>query len=227
MSPGKRIAFFTIGESPRSDVVPAMAALLGAQVQVDEYGALDALDAAARARLAPRPGAHCFATRLRDGGSITLDKEATEHRLAEVMREADGAGYDLLVPLCTGTALPRLRTWMVEPQQVVDQAMVALARHARRVGALVPLAAQVDTLHLAQPLPCALQLDHASPYERDPTLAAAAFERTGRALAGCDFIVMHCMGYTEAMRAQVARASGRPTLLSNHLVAHTLAQLLA
>ena len=72
MSPGKRIAFFTIGESPRSDVVPAMAALLGAQVQVDEYGALDALDAAARARLAPRPGAHCFATRLRDGGSITL-----------------------------------------------------------------------------------------------------------------------------------------------------------
>lgn len=223
----RRIAFFTIGESPRSDVVPAMGALLGEHVQIDEYGALDALDAPARERLAPRPGAHCFATRLRDGGSITLDKEATEQRLAEVMREADDAGYDLLVPLCTGTALPALRTWMVEPQQVVDQAMVALARHAHCVGALVPLATQIETFHLAQPLPCALRVDHASPYERDAAAAAAAFERAGRALAGCDFIVMHCMGYTEAMRAQVARASGRPTLLSNHLVAHTLAQLLA
>lgn len=224
---GKRVAFFTIGESPRDDVVPAMRALLGTQVQVDEYGALDALDAAARAALAPRPGAHCFATRLRNGTSITLDKEATEQRLAQVMRAADDAGYDLLLPLCTGTALPSLRTPVIEPQQVVDHTMAALSRHASRIGVLVPLAAQMDTLHLAQPLSCPLHLEHASPYECDAALALAAFERAGRALADCDFIVMHCMGYTEAMRRQVARASGRPTLLSNHCVAQLIAQLLA
>ena len=105
--------------------------------------------------------------------------------------------------------------------------MVALARHARKVGALVPLKEQLATFHLADPLPCELKLDCASPYERDPQLAAHAFKRAGEALADCDFIVMHCMGYTDAMREQVARASGRPTLLSNHIVAHTLGQLLA
>ncbi len=219
----RRVAFFTIGESPRSDVVPAMSALLGPHVQIDEFGALDALDDMQREALAPRESEHCFATRLRDGGSITLDKHATEARLAQVMREADTAGYDVLVPLCTGTALPQLNTFMLEPQQVVDQTMVALARHARKVGALVPLKEQLATFHLVEPLPCPLQLDCASPYEHDPE----AFERAGRALSDCDFIVMHCMGYTEAMRTQVARASGRPTLLSNHLVAHTLGQLLA
>ena len=227
MSP-RRVAFFTIGESPRVDIVPAMAAMLGSHVQVDEFGALDALDDAARIALAPREGGHHrFVTRLRDGGSIELDKDATEARLAELMRQADGAGYDLLVPLCTGTALPRLRTLVIEPQQVVDQVTAALARHAARVGVLVPLATQTGTLHLAQPLPCPVDIDHASPYERDPDRAEAAFSRAGRALSGCDFIVMHCMGYTEPMRAAVARASGRPTLLSNGIVAQSLAQLLA
>lgn len=38
---------------------------------------------------------------------------------------------------------------------------------------------------------------------------------------------MHCMGYSQAMRARVAAASGRPTLLSNRIVADALAQLLA
>lgn len=223
----RRVAFFTIGESPRNDVVPAMSALLGAHVQIDEFGALDALDDGQREALAPREGQHCFATRLRDGGSITLDKHATEERLAHVMREADEAGYDVLVPLCTGTALPQLRTFMVEPQQLVDQTMVALARHARKVGAIVPLKEQLATFHLAEPLSCELQLDCASPYENNPERAAEAFGRAGRALADCDFIVMHCMGYTEAMRHQVAQASGRPTLLSNHIVAHTLGQILA
>lgn len=223
----RRVAFFTIGESPRSDVVPAMSALLGAHVQIDEFGALDALDDGQREALAPREGQHCFATRLRDGGSITLDKHATEERLAHVMREADDAGYDVLVPLCTGTALPQLKTFMVEPQQLVDQTMAALARHARKAGAIVPLKEQLATFHLAEPLSCELQLDYASPYENNPERAAEAFSHAGRALADCDFIVMHCMGYTEAMRCQVAQASGRPTLLSNHIVAHTLGQILA
>jgi len=223
----RRVAFFTIGESPRVDIVPAMTALLGAQVQVDEFGALDALDDTARRALAPRGDGHRFVTRLRDGGSIELDKHATEARLAEVMRQADAAGYDLLVPLCTGTALPRLRTLVIEPQQLVDQVSSALAHHAARVGVLVPLAAQTATLHLAHPLPCPADIDHASPYEPDADVAAQAFERAGKALAGCDFIVMHCMGYTEPMRSAVARASGRPTLLSNGIVAQALAQLLA
>ncbi|WP_333904711.1 AroM family protein, partial [Achromobacter insolitus] len=44
-APQRRVAFFTIGQSPRSDVVPEMASLLGARVRIDEFGALDGLDA--------------------------------------------------------------------------------------------------------------------------------------------------------------------------------------
>ena len=82
----RRVAFFTIGESPRSDVVPEMARLLGDAVQIDEFGALDGLDAAALAAMAPRDGEYRFATRLRDGAQIQLDAAAAEARLAAVMR---------------------------------------------------------------------------------------------------------------------------------------------
>ena len=220
----RRVAFFTIGQSPRSDVVPEMAPLLGEHVRIDEFGALDGLDAAALAALAPRPGEYRFATRMRDGAQVELDAAAAEARLAEVMREADAAGYDVLVPLCTGTAIAPMRTLVVEPQQVVDHLVAGLAQHCRKVGLVVPLQAQVDAFHMAVPLECAITVVHASPYEADAGRAAASFKQAGQDLA--DFVVMHCMGYAERMRQAVAQASGRPVLLSNRLVAQALAQIL-
>lgn len=222
----RRVAFFTIGQSPRSDVVPEMAPLLGEHVRIDEFGALDGLDAAGLAALAPRPGEYRFATRMRDGAQIELDAAAAEARLAQVMREADAAGYDVLVPLCTGTAIAPMRTLVVEPQQVVDHLVAGLAQHCRKVGLVVPLQAQVDAFHMAVPLECATTVAHASPYEADAGRAAERFTQAGRELADCDFVVMHCMGYAERMRQAVAQASGRPVLLSNRLVAQALAQIL-
>lgn len=225
--PQRRVAFFTIGQSPRSDVVPEMVPLLGAHVRIDEFGALDGLDAAALAALAPREGQYRFATRMRDGAQIELDAAAAEARLAQVMGQADAAGYDVLVPLCTGTAIAPMRTLVVEPQQVVDHLVAGLAAHCRKVGLVVPLEAQVDAFHMVVPLDCDTLIAHASPYEADSERAARNFEQAGRDLASCDLIVMHCMGYAERMRQAVARASGRPVLLSNRLVAQTLAQILS
>lgn len=222
----RRVAFFTIGESPRSDVVPEMARLLGETVQINEFGALDGLDAAALAAMAPRDGEYRFATRLRDGAQIQLDAAAAEARLAAVMQQADGAGYDVLVPLCTGTAIAPMRTLVVEPQQVVDHLVAGLSQHCRKVGLVVPLAEQVDFFHMAVPLSCETQVVHASPYEADAGQAARNFAQAGQSLASCDLIVMHCMGYAERMRQAVAQASGRPVLLSNRLVAQALSQLL-
>jgi len=176
--------------------------------------------------MAPRDGEYRFATRLRDGAQIQLDAAAAEARLAAVMRQADGAGYDVLVPLCTGTAIAPMRTLVVEPQQVVDHLVAGLSQHCRKVGLVVPLAEQVDFFHMAVPLTCDTQVAHASPYEADAGQAARNFALAGQALASCDLIVMHCMGYAERMRQAVAQASGRPVLLSNRLVAQTLSQLL-
>ncbi len=221
-----RVAFFTIGQSPRIDVVPEMAELLGPGVQIVEVGALDDLDEQAIAALAPREGAYRFATRLRDGTQVELDSAAAEARLAQVMEDADMQRYDVLVPLCTGTAMPRLNSVIIEPQQVVDHAVAALAQHCRKVGLMVPLASQLEHFHTACVIPAETRLAHASPYDADRARSLARFEQAGRELADCDFIVMHCMGYSAWMREAVRQASGRPVLLSNRLVAQALAQWL-
>lgn len=226
MSAPRRVAFFTIGQSPRIDVVPEMAEVLGAHVRIDEFGALDELDDAAIAAMAPRSGAYRFATRMRDGSQVELDSVLAEERLERVMFDADALGYDVLVPLCTGTAIATLRTLVLEPQQVVDHALAGIARHCRKVGLMVPLASQLEGFHMVCELPCTSRLAHASPYEPGRARALARFAEAGRELADCDLIVMHCMGYASWMRAAVAQASGRPVLLSNRLVAQSLAQLL-
>ncbi len=59
---------------------------------------------------------------------------------------------------------------------------------------------------------------HASPYTPG-RLSLAAGE-----LADADLIVMHCMGYDEAMRATVAEISGRPVLLARRMVAAAVQQ---
>lgn len=219
MSARARIGFATIGQSPRSDTVPAIVAELGVPVEVVEVGALDGLDDAAIAKLGPKPGEYIFATRLADGRQAVLGKSAAEERLAEALKGLDRQGLDMIVVLCVGTQLPSLEhTLLIEPQRIVDGLTAALSHNAKTLGVLVPLERQVESFHLDAKVNCDLRVTHASPYEGD------RFAEAGKELAGCDLVVMHCMGYTAAMREKVAAASGAPTLLAPGLVAGVLKQ---
>ncbi|SPA44398.1 AroM family protein [Cupriavidus taiwanensis] len=218
-----RVAFVTIGQAPRTDVVPQMLADLGLPVAAEEFGILDDLDADQIAALAPTSGEYRFASRLRDGSQAVMGKPVAEAMLARLMASLDDGRFDALVPLCTGTALPPMRTLVIEPQQVVDHLTVALAQGCKRLGIVLPLEGQVGSFHLIEPVSCELRVTHASPYTDTGT---GRFAQAGETLRGCDLVVMHCMGYTEAMRAEVARHAGAPVLLSNRMVATLLGQVL-
>ena len=216
-----RAIFITIGQAPRTDMVPEMRALVGAGVEVTEVGALDGLKREAIAAHYPADDQHRLVTRLCDGSEVVVAKDWMRERLQGLLDRTDPADYDLAVLLCTGY-FGHLR-WpglFVEAQAVVDHGVAALAGDAATLGVLVPLRRQID--EFVYPLRAAkqqLRLDYASPYGEDRLEAAAA------ALADTDLIVMHCMGYTEAMRQTVARASGRPVLLARRLVAAAVGQL--
>ncbi|MFJ4289640.1 AroM family protein [Cupriavidus sp. NPDC089707] len=222
-----RVAFVTIGQAPRTDIVPQMLADLGLPVAAEEFGILDNLDVDAIAALAPANGEYRFASRLRDGSQAVMGKPVAEAMLARLMASLDDGRFDALVPLCTGTALPPMRTLVIEPQQVVDHLTVALAQGCKRLGIVLPLEGQVGSFHLIEPVSCELRITHASPYtDTVADSGTGRFAQAGETLRGCDLVVMHCMGYTEAMRAEVARHAGAPVLLSNRMVARLLGQVL-
>lgn len=217
-----RIGFATIGQAPRSDTVPAIVAALGEAVEVVEAGALDGLSDEQIAQLRPRDGEYAFATRLADGRQVVIGKSAAEERLAPVLRRMDTQGLDLVVALCAATRLPGLQeTLLVEPQRIVDGITAALAASCQRIGIVVPLAQQVARFHLEAQTGAEVRVTHASPYAGDRFLEA------GRELAGCDLVVMHCMGYTPAMRARLAVGAGVPTVSAPELVADVLRRLIA
>jgi protein AroM len=216
----RRAAFVTIGQSPRDDIVPAMRERIGSGLEIVEHGALDTLSRAEISAIAPRAGEHRLVTRLRDGGEVVVGKAAMRDRLQALLDDLDRDGLEIIVLLCTGYFEGlRSRALLVEAQRVVDHLTQALTEGASRIGLLVPHAEQIAELHEIAPGRTGVKAAFASPYCGD------RFALAGRELAECDLIVMHCMGYSEAMRSAVADASGRPVLLAQRMLAGAVAQL--
>ena len=127
------VGLITIGQSPRADVVPDMATILGPAVEIREGGALDDLARAEIDALAPTGDDEILVTRLRDGTSVFLGKakivRLVEARIAALERE----GATLTALLCTG-AFPRLRASrpLLQPQPL----LLGLLRAPGRVSSM-------------------------------------------------------------------------------------------
>ena len=209
----KRVMFVTIGQSPRPDIVPEMVACLSTPLEAHEQGALDGLDEKEIAAMAAHDGAACLVSRLRDGSEVVLDRASVEARLGTLLAGIDRAGFDLIVLLCSGHFRRfRLATPFIEPQHVVDHFAQGLAYGAVRIGVMLPHRRQVADFPAIPGIEAAF--DVVSPYTRD---AEARFHAAGRALRETGMIVMHCMGYTEAMRGAVMQEAKQPVLLARRL----------
>lgn len=217
-----RIAFVTIGQTPRSDLVPELIAEIGGgpSVSHEEFGVLDGLDPAQMDHMRACEGEQSFATRLAGGEEIIISKERSEERLNALLAEIDEKGFDVVVILCTGTKIEPLKnTLVVEAQRIVDATVAALASSGR-LGVIVPLQRQVADFDKNHNLPRRCRIVAASPYAGDDMAAKA------REVGDCDLVVMHCMGYSAAMLEEVRAALSAPVLLSRRIVSGVVRQML-
>jgi protein AroM len=218
-----RVAFLTIGQSPRPDLVPEMLAETRAEIAPFERGALDGLAPDEIAALAPRPGEPCLVSRLADGREVLLAAPALEQRLRRVLADLDRSGFDLIVLLCSGHfGAFRLATPFIEPQHTVDHFVQGLAYGRERIGVLLPHPQQIADFPGIPGL--TTRFAAVSPYAPgcDAALATAA-----ASLAETGLIVMHCMGYSERMRRQVREIARCPVLLAHGLIAGAIDMVLA
>ncbi len=221
-----KIAFVTIGQTPRADLVPEMIAemtigLPENGMEYQEFGVLDGLSTEDLDAMRARDGEHSFATRLANGEEIVSSKALTEEKLNLLLHKIDSEGFDIIVLLCTGTRIDPLKnTLVVEAQRIVDSTVEALAASARKLGVIVPLERQITDFEERHVLPGNPRMVSASPYAGDDMGERA------KQLEGCDLIVMHCMGYSAAMHEAVRKSVDAPVLLSRRLVAGVVRQML-
>jgi protein AroM len=221
-----RVGLITVGQAPRSDVVPDMAAILGADVEIVEGGALDGLSCDQIAALAPAGDDEILVTRMADGSSVFVGKSPmiplVEARIAAL--EADGVALNVL--LCTGE-FPKLaatRT-LLEPQQLL-LGLLRATTFLGRLGVLTPSERHVpQTAERWRRSGFDAVVAPLSPYQEHD---AAAVQRAAAALraGGAGLVVMDCIGFRRTTRDAVARLVGAPALLANLLVARVAAELL-
>jgi len=221
----KRIGIVTIGQSPRSDVVPEIRAYLGADVAVLESGALDGLELQGVKDYAPDAGMLPLVTRMRDGTEVVVAKEKLLPRLADVVRSLDEQGVDMILLLCNGD-FPAFdtRCLVIEPQRLVDHCLAGLLCARHRLGVLVPVPEQQDWVRRRlQAVHGSLTLAVASPYGGQGPLEAACRRFHN---ARCDVIALYCMGFNRSLGARVRALCNMPVIVSSTLVARIMGEML-
>jgi protein AroM len=220
-----RVGMITIGQSPRPDVVPEVTALVGRPMEVLQAGALDGLSLEEVHGLAPGPGDETLVTRMQGGAEVQVAKRHIIPRLQECIHRL-GTQAEVLVLLCTGH-FPRFHSPvpLLEPQELVDKIVQSVVGPGGRVGVMVPGISQVeDSRQKMADYGMVATVVKASPYIR----ADEEIRRAAEQLRETDVqaVVMHCIGYTAAMKSEARRIGGKPVLLARSLVGKILEETL-
>jgi len=219
------VGLITIGQSPRVDVVPDMAKVIGPGVEIREAGALDGLDRAQIDALAPGAGDEILVTRLCDGSPVFVAKRHVTARVRAKVTELERGGATLPAFLCTGAfSRPAASRPLIEPQPVLLGVLRGMSWPGR-LGVLTPSlphVPQTDRRWRTDGFdPVVVPL---SPYEEeDPAAVARAAESLREAGAG--LVVMDCMGFRRKTRDELQSLTGAPVLLANLLVARVIAEV--
>src|SRR5262249_1254660 len=139
----KRFGLVTIGQTPRTDVVPELAEVLGPGVEIVERGALDGLDIRAVSALAPGPDDQVLVTRLRGGATVFVAAHRIAPRIQAALTDLDRPGVALSAILRTGF-LPGLAAAapLLHPDRVLLGVLRGLS-WSGRLGVVAPSAAHV------------------------------------------------------------------------------------
>jgi protein AroM len=217
----------TIGAAPRPDLTPILERHLPSGVERMDRGLLDGLSGEAIARTyGAEAGEAVLVTRLADGGAVQLSAAKVRCALQGELDALEAAGCHVVLLLCTGAfqGLRLRRAFLIEPDRVIPPAVAGIVRD-RRLGIVVPLSSQITSESGKwQALEREPVFAAASPYTGAPGAVVAAGGLLAR--RGAEALLLDCIGFVEAHRRALARASDLPVILSNALMAKIVGEML-
>ena len=216
--PPRRVAFVTLGQSPRIDLVPEILDSIETPIKSIEYGLLDDLDNELFASASPKPGEPAFLTHLRDGSQVELSIEWAYGRFREVYEKIRQDGADLVV-LMSATSGHDFRPdgATILSDNVVDRVINIMACADLKLGVVVPTKGLLGGLDALGGPWAPSAIVRAARHGDLEALSLAIDD-----MSECDVIVLHSMGYSDKDRAFVQRRSGKPTIINRRIIANAI-----
>jgi protein AroM len=211
------LGLVTIGQAPRTDLIPDVEAALSG-VDWVEHGALDLLDAEGIART--------LVSRLRDGSRVRLGATSIAPALDDAIRRCVADHCGAVLVLCTGrvehgpASVPVLHA-----EDIAHDLMVRLVGD-NRLGVLCPVPEQLTDIRerwegrLGRSVVAAA----VDPYTAGLDEVSAAGRRVAE--GGADVVFLDCIGYTGEQR-EVLAAEGIRAETARHLAVTGAVDLLS
>src|SRR5690606_22877801 len=134
----KVIGVLTIGQSPRTDIVPSFQTILGNDVLIKEAGGLDRLTESEIANVYPDETDTTYISRLRNGESVKMGKSKIlpllQKELTELEKEAS-----LIIVLCTGELQSLYSNKTIIYPDTILKHVVSATIHTGKLGLIIPL----------------------------------------------------------------------------------------
>jgi len=225
MKPLKQVVgVVTIGQSPRTDVLPEMKLFWRGEIEVRECGALDDLSRIEIRNLGANIKGDLLVTRLRDGTEVKVGDHDIIPRVEACIRKLENE-VPVIILICTGT-FPKFqsKSFILYPEPILYHVAQSVLREGK-LGVLTPGVEQIphqqDRWGKIFP---EVSVMGASPYVQDGEEVKEAARKLKE--EGADLIVMDCMGYTLEMKEWVKEITGKPALLARSTLARVAEELL-
>jgi len=218
-----KIGLVTIGQSPRTDILPDMLMILGHQYNVVEAGALDDYTTEEIKNLRIGPRAHILVTRMRDGTEVKVTKDFIVPLIQDRIEQLEDEGVKVILLLCTGR-FPEFKSksLIVTPSEIVRGVINASIRKGR-LGVIYPAMEQIAKAEEEWGKEgLEVYADAVSPYGGEGGFKSLAERLSNKKL---DLILLNCMGFNYRMKQIILETTGVPTIQSNALVARVLKEL--
>ena len=140
------IGMLTIGQSPRSDIIPEIQEIIGSHVKIIERGALDGLTRTQLEQITLSDQDAHLVTRLNDGTSIMVGKTYISNKIQEQLKEMDTMDIDYIILLCTAE-FPGIisKKCLIKPAEVLGNTIRGLFPTAK-LGVITPLKDQIPQI---------------------------------------------------------------------------------
>lgn len=220
-----KLAFATIGEAPRDDVVPILEARLSSQVEILQAGVLDHLDPDEILSLNAGDDSLHMVTRTRDGTAYRLSYARTLPRMQQVVDGLVDQGADLVVILCGADWTPiKSSVPVVNPGKLFPNLIQALG-NGLKLGVIKPDAGQIShTEKQFRELGLDAVVTAASPYQPNRLeLAKEAAQHLKE--HDVELVWMTCIGMDETMRSAVNSVLPKPIILAQSILAKVIDEL--